>query len=413
MSRQVTASADVDETAPARDADLAPADDFDVSEAAPPPPSPPPGNNAGSGYPLWVRWTALIIFVVVLGTAFIFLGRWQLNRLHERRANNAVIRTNEAAAVAPLTTVADKPITQQQEYRRVKVTGTFEPRNQLIIRYRSNGDAEGYEVVTVMKTSQGRRVPIDRGFIETRDKGDIPDSVSAPPSGKVTLIGRARTSESGKTGATVPVNGHARLINADKISDWIDHPVVDGYLDVVSMHPADTGDFQQIKLPELSDGPHFWYAVQWFMFAGIGATGVVVFIRGDIRERRATEGQPTPSTSSDAAVGGSGSSAAPAGAAGSSAAPAGAAAEAEQEPATAEPAAARRSATPSAAPDSPADTAAPVDAGHGETAERPAQSHPAPQRASRRLRRTKPARPVRYGDTQAPPGWKPPDSDRR
>jgi flagellar biosynthesis/type III secretory pathway M-ring protein FliF/YscJ len=41
-----------------------------------------------------------------------------------------------------------------------------------------------------------------------------------------------------------------------------------------------------VLVPELSDGPHFWYAVQWFMFTGIGVLGVVVFIRGDLRARR-------------------------------------------------------------------------------------------------------------------------------
>ena len=52
------------------------------------------------------------------------------------------------------------------------------------------------------------------------------------------------------------------------------------------------GGFQPVALPEISDGPHFWYAVQWFMFTGIGALGVFVFIRGDLRERRTGERKP-------------------------------------------------------------------------------------------------------------------------
>ena len=39
-------------------------------------------------------------------------------------------------------------------------------------------------------------------------------------------------------------------------------------------------------MPELTSGPHFWYAMQWFMFAGIGILGIVVFIRSDLRDRR-------------------------------------------------------------------------------------------------------------------------------
>ena len=52
------------------------------------------------------------------------------------------------------------------------------------------------------------------------------------------------------------------------------------------MTPAQSGDFVPVEVPEISEGPHFWYAVQWFMFTGIGIAGVVVFIRGDLRARR-------------------------------------------------------------------------------------------------------------------------------
>ena len=41
-----------------------------------------------------------------------------------------------------------------------------------------------------------------------------------------------------------------------------------------------------VAVPELTSGPHFWYAMQWFMFAGIGILGIVVFIRSDLRDRR-------------------------------------------------------------------------------------------------------------------------------
>ena len=52
------------------------------------------------------------------------------------------------------------------------------------------------------------------------------------------------------------------------------------------MQPEQQGGFQPIRLPDLSEGPHFWYAVQWFMFTAIGVAGIVVFIRGDLRARR-------------------------------------------------------------------------------------------------------------------------------
>jgi cytochrome oxidase assembly protein ShyY1 len=310
---------------------------------------------------LWVRWTALIIFVLILGTTFVFLGRWQLSRLHQRRAHNTAIRTNEKAPVASFGAVFDRPITHAQEYRRVNVTGTFDASKQVVIRYRSNGGADGYEVVAPLHTSHGHWLLVDRGFIASQ-KGTIPDSVPAPPSGRVSVTGRARISESGDNDATVPVHGHARLVNSGKIGTWIGHPVADGYLDTTSMHPADSTKFQRIKLPELSDGPHFWYAVQWFMFAGIGATGVVVFIRGDLRDRRANRQQGQTDHQPD-----------------------------------------RQNQKPKAPASSPS-----AEGAARKTDEKPPGSHKPAGGSGRRPGRASPQRPVRYGDTQAPPGWEPP-----
>ncbi|HEY9291234.1 MAG TPA: SURF1 family protein, partial [Microlunatus sp.] len=227
-------------------------------------------------HPLWVRWLALVLFVAVLGVAFVNLGEWQLRRLHERRVDNVVIRTNEAAPVADFDQLFSQPITEQQEWRRVRVTGTFDAGQQYVIRYRDNGDDSGYEVVTPLRTSSGKTVLIDRGFIAIGGGQQIPSQAPAPPSGTVTIVGRARASETGRDSATVPVNGSARLINTDKIGADLKEPIAAGYIDVLTMQPKDTEDFDQIVLPELSDGPHFWYAVQWFMFTGIGVLGIVV-----------------------------------------------------------------------------------------------------------------------------------------
>jgi cytochrome oxidase assembly protein ShyY1 len=41
-----------------------------------------------------------------------------------------------------------------------------------------------------------------------------------------------------------------------------------------------------IELPEINEGPHFWYALQWFGFTGVALAGIVVFIRADLRARR-------------------------------------------------------------------------------------------------------------------------------
>ena len=77
-----------------------------------------------------------------------------------------------------------------------------------------------------------------------------------------------------------------RLINSSAIAATLPYPIASGYIGLLTVEPPQQGGFQPIQSPELSDGPHFWYAVQWFMFTAIAVAGIVVFIRSDLRARR-------------------------------------------------------------------------------------------------------------------------------
>ncbi len=252
---------------------------------------------------LWLRWVLLLLFVAVLGTAFVNLGQWQLRRLHERETRNATTITNEARPTVPFSQVFNRPITDADQWQRVQAHGTFDADHQFIARYRNDNDDRGYEVVTPLHTDAGT-VLVDRGFIAMTGS-EFPDTAPAPPAGEVTLVGQVRRSERGRPGAIRPDGGQVRLINASAIGATLPYPVLDGYIGVLSMQPVQQGEFRPVSVPELSNGPHFWYAVQWFMFTGIAAFGLVVFIRGDVRDRRAAkkqltdEGQGAPANSRD------------------------------------------------------------------------------------------------------------------
>ena len=76
------------------------------------------------------------------------------------------------------------------------------------------------------------------------------------------------------------------MINSDAIAAALPYPLLNGYVSALMVSPPQTGDLQPVALPEISEGPHFWYAVQWFMFTGFAVAGIVVFIRSDLRARR-------------------------------------------------------------------------------------------------------------------------------
>lgn len=234
---------------------------------------------------LWLRWALLIIFVGVLGIVFVNLGEWQLDRLAQRRERNATTIANEQKPIRPYEQVFTHPIIDADQWQRVEARGTFDADHQFVARYRNSGDADGYEVVTPLHTATGT-VLVDRGFVPLQRGAQIPSAGPPPPTGEVTVVGHVRRNERGRRAAITPVNNQMRLINSDAIAATLPYPIASGYIGVLTIQPEQQGGLQPIKLPELSEGPHFWYAVQWFMFTAVGVAGIVVFIRADLRTRR-------------------------------------------------------------------------------------------------------------------------------
>jgi cytochrome oxidase assembly protein ShyY1 len=234
---------------------------------------------------LWLRWALLIVFVAMLGVTFVTLGNWQLDRLAQRKERNATTIANEQKPIQPYEQVFTHPISDADQWQRVEARGTFDAEHQFIVRYRSNGGADGYEVVTPLRTASGA-VLVDRGFIPLERGTRIPSMAPALPTGEVTVVGHVRRNERGRRAATTPAGNQVRLINSDAIAATLPYGIESGYIGLLTVQPEQQGGFQPIQLPDLSEGPHFWYAVQWFMFTAIGVAGIVVFIRGDLRARR-------------------------------------------------------------------------------------------------------------------------------
>ncbi|AZZ39135.1 SURF1 family protein [Acidipropionibacterium jensenii] len=239
---------------------------------------------------LWLRWIGLALFVVILAGVMVRLGEWQLHRLSGRREANAIVRAHEGQPVVDWAQVftPGKVIGADDQWTRVTVTGSYDAAHQLQIRYRKSGDQQGSEVITPLRAADGRTVLVDRGFIPRAGDGTDPDiaDIPAPPGGTVTVIGYVRGNENGKDSAVVPVDGRARLINSQAIGRAQGGDYVDGYIMLASSMPPQSARITPLPLPQLDEGPHLSYAIQWFCFTAIAVGGLFVLIRGDIRDRR-------------------------------------------------------------------------------------------------------------------------------
>lgn len=232
---------------------------------------------------LVLRWVGLLAFVAVLAVLFINLGEWQLNRLDGRKANNAVIVANQNHPVQPYQTVMNRPITAAEEWLRVSLRGSFDADNQILVRYRSYDGKTGSEVLTPFKTDQGEWVLINRGFIVRQGADPV---LTPPPSGPVEVVGYVRKTEEGKPEATDPVENKVRLVNPAAVGAALSRSFVDGYVSMIETSPAQTGELEAMMPPALDEGPHFWYAVQWFCFSLIAVGGFIVLVRADLRDRK-------------------------------------------------------------------------------------------------------------------------------
>ncbi len=76
-----------------------------------------------------------------------------------------------------------------------------------------------------------------------------------------------------------------RLINSDAVAPVVGYPLANGYIDAISLTPAATDGLVPVEPPELSEGNHFSYALQWFAFAVGALAGAIALARRGLAPR--------------------------------------------------------------------------------------------------------------------------------
>ncbi|MGH3497734.1 MAG: SURF1 family cytochrome oxidase biogenesis protein [Nocardioidaceae bacterium] len=228
------------------------------------------------------RWIGFALFVAVLGLVCVRLGIWQLDRLHERLANNLVVTTNEAAQPAPVTAVAPlgTQVSPAQQWRRVTATGTYDVAHQILLKYQTHGSSQGVNVVTPLVETGGTIVLVDRGWTPSVNNPTHAPSVPAPSTGQVTVTGWLQPDSTAGSDAVVPHDGMVRAISAASIAPTLAASpgrVTDGYVQMLSQSPSPAAPLLGPSKPELGQGPHLFYALQWFFFAMLAICGWFYF----------------------------------------------------------------------------------------------------------------------------------------
>ncbi len=225
------------------------------------------------GFLLSRRWVLFAITVALLAWGAWWLGEWQFHRLEDRKQRNAVVERNEAAPPADVAEVmpVDGEVSVQDEWRTVTATGQYAVADTIIVRYRTRDGAPGIDVVVPFEIDGGGTVLVDRGWVQTDARETSVDDVPAPPTGTVTVTGFVRRDG---TGDSTAVSGlSTRAVSSEAISEALGRPLHDGFVDLTVEDPAPADALEPPELPELDNGPHFFYGLQWWFFGLLALVG--------------------------------------------------------------------------------------------------------------------------------------------
>ncbi len=235
------------------------------------------------------RWVAFVGLVVVAVVVMVNLGLWQLRRLDDKRDLNAEIEARQALAPEALAEVVSATdsvsVGSEVAFRPVRAQGSYDLDGEALLRGRDRHGTPGFWVLTPLDLGDGTAVVVNRGWIPFRQATDGTDVDYDRPTGAVEVAGslEVHRPDARPAGAERTTVAHADL-------EWFDEQLAaDVYPVAIRLEtqaPAVAGALPMpLDPPELDEGPHLGYAVQWFLFATVAVVGMPVLV---VREVRAT-----------------------------------------------------------------------------------------------------------------------------
>jgi cytochrome oxidase assembly protein ShyY1 len=226
------------------------------------------------------RWLGLAVVAVVLAGFGLQLGSWQFDRRTERLSDNARIERNLAAPPVPLGSLGlegSDLVDDGLEWRSVTLAGRYDEQGQLVVRNQSRDSGPGVSVLAPLHMPDGTSVLVERGWLSTATSSSgVPDT-DPPPVGPVTVTGWLRADSAAGESATVPVDGTVRAVASAQVAESLGYPLLPGYVALTEQQPPPDGALAGPEPPDLGQGPHFFYGLQWWFFGLLAPVGYAWF----------------------------------------------------------------------------------------------------------------------------------------
>jgi cytochrome oxidase assembly protein ShyY1 len=238
------------------------------------------------------RWFGYLAVAVIFAVVCVLLSHWQVSRLEEKKLENSRVLDNYENDPIPLTEVLLSPESWQDdlEWTPVVITGSYLEEAQVLVRNRPRNGQPGFEVLTPLRMTDGSVFVVDRGWLPTGNAQDLPDVVPAPPTGEVTVTVRLKPGEPALAGRSA-AEGQIATVELSQFDDRIDAPVYTGAYGLLASEtppPAQDRPLPAFK-PELDEGSHLSYALQWIVFGLLGFAFLGYAIREEYRHLNADD----------------------------------------------------------------------------------------------------------------------------
>jgi cytochrome oxidase assembly protein ShyY1 len=208
---------------------------------------------------------ALLLILLCLWAA-----QWQYHRGVDRHARNTLIIEQSllpAVELGELTGNIDS-----FEWRTISFQGVFDDKNQILLRNRYSEGVYGFEQLTLFVFDQ-RKIWVDRGWIKAGSNATIPPQLQQTSDESVRITGRLRLDSSLPQGKFFAVANNAQRDLVSQLDARKGIQTEDFYIDLISVSDTAMNPDVPVELPELSDGPHMAYALQWIFFAALVSYG--------------------------------------------------------------------------------------------------------------------------------------------
>lgn len=209
----------------------------------------------------WMLAAALIALCI-------WASHWQYQRGVTRHARNAVISSHISLPVIALSTVTAN--LNATEWRRVEATGHFDSENQILLRNKYFEGKYGFELLTRFVTQGSGSFWVDRGWVSPGVTAKEQPVLPATSKDGLMITGRLRLDRSLPQGSFFAIpNSNGNLIEKWNAQSQSTFKSENFYLDLISTSQRAMNPAAPVLLPELTDGPHMAYALQWLFFGSL------------------------------------------------------------------------------------------------------------------------------------------------